>query len=164
MLRKNLEKVEPLGAEVIAPSHGPVYGRPQFIFDAYRDWVDGPPHNLVLIPFVTMHGSTKVMVDRLDGALVERGVKVERLDLQGLDLGRLATRAGRRRHHRGRGSHGDHPAAPAHGVGAAPGQRAEAEGPVLLGHGHLRLGDQGAWSAWSRSPQVSRRSSSSRWW
>ena len=67
MLRKNLDKVEPLGAELIAPSHGPVYGRPQFIFDAYRDWMDGPPHNLVLMPFVTMHGSTKVMVDRLDG-------------------------------------------------------------------------------------------------
>jgi flavorubredoxin len=90
MLRKNLEKVEPLGAEVIGPSHGPMYGRPQFIFDAYREWIDGPPHNIVLIPFVSMHGSTKAMVDRLDGALVDRGIKVERLDLQGLDLGRFA--------------------------------------------------------------------------
>ena len=90
MLKKNLEKVEPLGAEIIGPSHGPMYGRPQFIFEAYREWIDGPPHNLVLIPFVTMHGSTKVMVDRLDGALVDRGIKVERLDLQGLDLGRFA--------------------------------------------------------------------------
>ena len=91
MVRKDLDKVEPLGAELIAPSHGPVYGRPQFIFDAYRDWVDGPPHNLVAVPFVTMHGSTAKMVDRLVGALVERGVKAERLDLQGVDLGRLAT-------------------------------------------------------------------------
>jgi flavorubredoxin len=38
-----------------------------------------------------MHGSTKVMVDRLAGGLIDRGVKVEKLDLQGLDLGRLAT-------------------------------------------------------------------------
>ena len=91
MVRKDLDKVEPLGAELIGPSHGPVYGRPQSIFDAYRDWVDGPPHNLVVVPFVTMHGSTTVMVDRLTGALVERGVKVERVDLQGVDLGRLAT-------------------------------------------------------------------------
>jgi flavorubredoxin len=91
MLRKDLDKVEPLGAKLIAPSHGPAYGRPQFIFDAHRDWVDGPPHNLVVVPFVTMHGSTAVMVDRLTGALIDRGVKVERLDLQGLDLGRLCT-------------------------------------------------------------------------
>jgi flavorubredoxin len=91
MLRKDLDKVEPLGAELIAPSHGPVYGRAQFIFDAYHDWADGPPHNLVVIPFVTMHGSTVVMVDRLTDALVARGVKVERVDLLGVDLGRLAT-------------------------------------------------------------------------
>ncbi len=91
MLKKNLDKIEPLGAELIAPSHGPVYAHPQYIIDAHRDWVDGPPHNLVLIPFVTMHGSTTIMVDRLTAALTERGVKVERLDLQGVDLGRLAT-------------------------------------------------------------------------
>jgi len=91
MLKKNLDKVEPLGAQLVAPSHGPVCGRPQFIIDAYRDWVEGPPHNLVLIPFVTMHGSTALLVDRLTGALIERGVKVERVDLQGVDLGKLAT-------------------------------------------------------------------------
>ncbi len=91
MLKKNLDKVEPLGAQLIGPSHGPAYGRPQFIIDAYRDWVEAPPHNLVLIPFVTMHGSTAVMVDRLTGALIDRGVKVERMNLQGADLGKLAT-------------------------------------------------------------------------
>ena len=91
ILKKDLEKVEPLGAELIAPSHGPVYGRPGLILDAYREWIDGPPHNLAVIPYVTMHGSTKMMVDRLAGGLIDRGVKVEKLDLQGLDLGRLAT-------------------------------------------------------------------------
>jgi flavorubredoxin len=91
MILKNLDKVEPLGAQLIGPSHGPVYRRPQFIIDAYRDWVAGPPHNLVLVPFVTMHGSTAILVDRLVGALIDRGVGVERVDLQGVDLGRLAT-------------------------------------------------------------------------
>ena len=91
MLKKNLDRVEPLGAQLIGPSHGPAYPRPQFIIDAYRDWVDGPPRNLVLIPFVTMHGSTALLVDRLTGALIDRGVKVERVDLQGVDLGKLAT-------------------------------------------------------------------------
>lgn len=89
-VRKNLDKVEPLGLEVIAPSHGPLYGRPRFILEAYREWVDGPPHNLVVIPYVTMHGSTLALVERLTGALIERGVKVERFDLSSVDLGRLA--------------------------------------------------------------------------
>jgi flavorubredoxin len=91
MLKKDLDKVEPLGAVFVAPSHGPLYARPPFIFAAYRDWVEGPPHNQVVIPFVTMHGSTALMVERLTGALIDRGVKVERVDLQGVDLGRLAT-------------------------------------------------------------------------
>jgi flavorubredoxin len=91
MLKKNLDRVEPLSAELIAPSHGPIYKRPQFIIEAYRDWVEGPPRNLVLIPFVTMHGSTALLVERLTGALIDRGVGVERVDLQGVDLGRLAT-------------------------------------------------------------------------
>ena len=89
-VRKNLDKVAPLGLEVIAPTHGPLYGRPQLILDAYRDWVDGPPHNLVVIPYVTMHGSTLALVERLTAALTERGVKVERFDLSSIDLGRLA--------------------------------------------------------------------------
>ncbi len=91
MIAKNLDKVEPLDARLIAPSHGPAYPRPRFIIEAYREWVGGPPHNVVLIPHVTMHGSTTIMVDRLTGALIDRGIKVERIDLQDVDLGRLAT-------------------------------------------------------------------------
>jgi flavorubredoxin len=89
-VRKNLEKVAPLDVEVIAPSHGPLHGRPRLIVDAYREWVDGPPRNLVVIPFVTMHGSTLALVERLTGALTERGVSVQRFDLSSVDLGRMA--------------------------------------------------------------------------
>lgn len=87
---KNLEKIRDLDIRIIAPSHGPLYDRPAFILDAYRDWVSGPPKNICVIPFVTMHGSTRVMVDRLTDALVQRGVKVERFDLSVVDLGLLA--------------------------------------------------------------------------
>jgi flavorubredoxin len=89
-VRKNLDEIAPLDLDVVAPSHGPLYERPRLILDAYREWVDGPPHNLVVIPYVTMHGSTLALVERLTGALIERGVKVERFDLSGVDLGRLA--------------------------------------------------------------------------
>jgi flavorubredoxin len=88
---RNLEKVGRLDVAFIAPSHGPVYARPSLIIEAYKDWATGPPHNLVVIPHVTMHGSTEVLVERLTRALVEHGVKVERFDLVGLDVGDLAT-------------------------------------------------------------------------
>ena len=53
--------------------------------------MDGPPRNLVVIPYVTMHGSTLALVERLTGgAGGGRGVRVERFDLSSVDLGRLA--------------------------------------------------------------------------
>ncbi|NLG65660.1 MAG: FprA family A-type flavoprotein [Actinobacteria bacterium] len=91
VVSRNLARVETLEPAIIAPSHGPVYGRPALILDAYHDWVDGPPHNVAVIPYVTMHGSTRILVDRLTAALAQEGVRVERFDLVDVDLGRLAT-------------------------------------------------------------------------
>ncbi|MBW2035161.1 MAG: FprA family A-type flavoprotein [Deltaproteobacteria bacterium] len=76
--------------EMIAPSHGQIYPRPSFIIDAYRDWILGPPRNTVVLPYVSMHESTKQMVDYFVSALVERGVRVEQFNLEVTDIGKLA--------------------------------------------------------------------------
>jgi flavorubredoxin len=75
---------------MIAPSHGQIYDRPSWIMDAYRDWILGPPRNTVVLPYVSMHGSTKRMVDHLTSALVEKGVRVELFNLVVTDIGKLA--------------------------------------------------------------------------
>ncbi|MHC4601225.1 MAG: FprA family A-type flavoprotein [Planctomycetota bacterium] len=90
IIEKNLEKLKPYDIAMIAPSHGPVYDKPQFIFDAYCEWVSGEPKNLVALPFVSMHGSTQRMVDYLVSALSERGVGVQRYNMADSDLGKLA--------------------------------------------------------------------------
>jgi flavorubredoxin len=90
VIAHHLEKLADYKIELIAPSHGPIYQRPEFILAAYRDWVAGPPKNLAVIPYVSMWGSTKRMVEHLVGALAERGVKVERFDLASADIGKLA--------------------------------------------------------------------------
>ena len=87
---KNLDKVSALDVDVIAPSHGPIYDNPQFIIDAYRDWVSGEPKNLVVIPYISMHGSTDKMVAHLVAALADRGVRVQQFELTVTDLGKLA--------------------------------------------------------------------------
>jgi len=87
---KNLDKLAGTQIDMICPSHGPVYKDPTFIMDAYREWAGGPPRNKVVIPFVSMHGSTLKMVDRLTAALADRGVNVERFDLTTSDLGEIA--------------------------------------------------------------------------
>ena len=90
IIGKNLKKLEDYKIDMIAPSHGPIFDKPDFIIDAYKDWVLGEPKNTVLIPYISMHGSTKKMVDRLVDELVGRGVNVEQFELTHVDLGILA--------------------------------------------------------------------------
>jgi flavorubredoxin len=90
MVQKNLEKVRSHEVRVIAPSHGPLHSEPDFILDAYADWASGTPKNSVVVPYISMHGSTKKMVDVLVASLVERGVRVQQFDLTVTDIGKLA--------------------------------------------------------------------------
>lgn len=91
VIAKNLEKLADLDMDIIAPSHGQIYPRPAFIVDAYKDWVHGVLHNLTVLPYVSMHGSTQAMVDHLVNSLVVKGVRVELFNLVVTDIGKLAT-------------------------------------------------------------------------
>jgi flavorubredoxin len=89
-IQKNIEKVEALKVDMIAPSHGPIYRNPRFIIDAYKDWVSDTPKNVVLVPFVSMHDSTRLLVERLVSDLADRGVRVHQFDLARADIGKIA--------------------------------------------------------------------------
>lgn len=89
-IEKDLEKIKDLDIDIIAPSHGPVYNNPKFILDAYDEWVNAEPKNIVVIPYATMHGSVKKMVEYLQTALVAKGVIVKPFDLSVTDIGELA--------------------------------------------------------------------------
>ncbi|OPX72640.1 MAG: Type A flavoprotein FprA [Methanoregulaceae archaeon PtaB.Bin152] len=89
-IREHMQKIDTLEIAMIAPSHGPVYREPRLILDAYRDWTGGQVKNEVVIPYVSMHGSTEKMVDYLTGALIERGIRVLPFNLVVTDIGELA--------------------------------------------------------------------------
>ena len=89
-IERNLRKLEGYEIELIAPSHGPIYHRPEFILEAYQDWVFGPPKNIVVLPYISMHGSTRRMVEHFVEALIEREVGVRQFDLAATDIGELA--------------------------------------------------------------------------
>ena len=89
-IKKHIERIKELDIEMIAPSHGPIYKNPNFIVDAYSDWVSNKVKNEVIIPFVSMHGSTRRMVDYLVDALVEREMTVKPFNLTETDIGELA--------------------------------------------------------------------------
>lgn len=90
IIKKNLEKIAPYDIEIIAPSHGQIYLQPSFIIDAYKEWIEGPSKNLVVLPYISMHNSTKIMVDYFVASLVEKGVNVEQFNLTVTDIGKLA--------------------------------------------------------------------------
>lgn len=48
------------------------------------------PNNTVVLPYVSMHGSIRQMVDDLVAALVERGVSAEQFNLAVSDIGKVA--------------------------------------------------------------------------
>ena len=89
-IQKDLEKLASYEIEMIAPSHGQIYPRASLIIDAYKDWVLGALRNKVVLPYVTMHESTRQMVDYLVSALAEKGVGVEQFNLAVTDIGKLA--------------------------------------------------------------------------
>jgi len=90
IIQRNLDKVEAYDLGLIAPSHGPMYDQPRFILDAYRDWVSPKPKNEVVLPYISMHGSTGKMVEYLVSALAEKGVRVHQFNLAVTDIGKLA--------------------------------------------------------------------------
>ncbi|MFH2043977.1 MAG: FprA family A-type flavoprotein [Pseudomonadota bacterium] len=90
IIKNNIEKLKGYDIQMIAPSHGQIYDQPAWIIDAYREWILGTPKNTVVLPYVSMHTSTKIMVDHLLSSLVSKGVRVELFNLTVTDIGKLA--------------------------------------------------------------------------
>lgn len=90
VIQKNLEKVEKHKIDLIAPSHGPLYDKPEFILQAYKDWISENPKNIVVIPYISMHGSTEKMVSYLVRSLAEKGIEAYKFNLTVTDIGKLA--------------------------------------------------------------------------
>jgi flavorubredoxin len=89
-IEKHLEKLKSYKMDIIAPSHGPLHNKPSFITEAYQSWVSGSLKNIVVLPYISMHGSTQEMVDYFVGALVDKGVTVKQFDLAATDIVNLA--------------------------------------------------------------------------
>lgn len=90
IIRKNIEKLKNFKIDIIAPSHGPIYNNSKFIIEAYKDWTSDKTKNEVIIPYISMHGSTQAMVEHLVEALIKRGVTVKPLNLTYTEMGEFA--------------------------------------------------------------------------
>lgn len=89
-IQKHLKRIGALEINMIAPSHGPIWDQPQTILKAYAEWVSDRVSNLVVLPYISMHGSTEMMVKHLVAALAQRGIKVQPFELSTTDVGKFA--------------------------------------------------------------------------
>ena len=90
MCKKYLQTIKDMNVDMILPSHGPVYKNPKFILDLYTDWTSDLGKNLVILPYVSMYGSTKEMIDYLSDELNKKGIETLKHDIIRDDLGDLA--------------------------------------------------------------------------
>jgi len=89
-IKKHMEKLKNYEMKIIAPSHGPVHNKPEFILNAYRDWISDQVKNEVIIPYVSMHGSVEKMVAHFVDSLMKRNITVKPFNLTKTDIGELA--------------------------------------------------------------------------
>jgi flavorubredoxin len=89
-IQSHLNRLKDYAIDLIAPSHGPIYNKPEFITQAYTNWVFAEPGNIVVLPYISMHGSTRKMVRYFVSALAQKGVTVKQFDLAAADIGKLA--------------------------------------------------------------------------
>jgi flavorubredoxin len=88
--KKGLEKTAGLDIAMIAPSHGPVYRKPDIILNAYRSWVSGQTARKAIIVYISMWGATELMAGAISEALERDGVTTKLYNLTNYDMGLLA--------------------------------------------------------------------------
>ena len=87
--KKYTQMVKSMDVEIIMPSHGPVYDKPEFILNLYDLWTSDKVENKVVIPYVSMYESTKMLVDELATHLRAKNIDVKLFDLVNCDEGEL---------------------------------------------------------------------------
>ena len=87
--KKYTQMVKGIDVEIIMPSHGPVYDKPEFILNLYDLWTSDKVENKVVIPYVSMYESTKMLVDELATHLRAKNIDVKLFDLVNCDEGEL---------------------------------------------------------------------------
>jgi flavorubredoxin len=80
-IAKYTAQTKALQPKLIAPAHGPVWYNPDMILSRYEKWTSDGVKKMVAIPYVSMHDSTRAMVEHLAAKLSEQGLSVVCRDL-----------------------------------------------------------------------------------
>ena len=87
---KYVKMIREMNVDMILPSHGPIHKNPDYILKLYEKWTSDTCENTVLIPYISMYNSTKMMVDYMTEKLEAKGIRVVPFNVRKEDLGDLA--------------------------------------------------------------------------
>lgn len=90
-VKKYTERLSAMAIDLIAPSHGPIYRRPEFILSCYRDWSGDATRPQIIIPYLSMYDSTTRLVSHLIDRLMEKELSVQPFNVVDLDSGRFSS-------------------------------------------------------------------------
>jgi flavorubredoxin len=90
IIKNNFPKLDKYQIDMIAPSHGPIYPKPELIMNSYKEWTSDTVKNEVIVAYVSMHQSTQTMVDYFVNALTNLGITVKQFNIPHSDIGKLA--------------------------------------------------------------------------
>lgn len=88
--KRALDKLEGYEVNTIAPSHGVIYRNPEKILAAHRSWTSSEVAEKVLIPYISMWGSTAEMVEVLTETIASAGVEAVPFEVSSQSLNTLA--------------------------------------------------------------------------
>ena len=89
-IQKHINMLKNYDIQFIAPTHGQLYDKPEFILEQYEEWISDKVENKVLIPYISMHGSVEKMVNYLTEKLTELEVTVIPFNMSVTDIGEFA--------------------------------------------------------------------------
>ncbi len=90
-VKKHLATVKSLNPKMIAPAHGPIYQKPEFVIDLYEKWTSDEKQKRIVLLGVTMYGSTQKMIDYVIPKFKEKGFEVAYHDAVTLDVSEFSS-------------------------------------------------------------------------
>ena len=85
-----LDKLENYEINTIAPSHGVIHRDPEEIISAHRSWTNGEVKEKILIPYISMWGSTAEMIKTLRETIAAAGIDAVPFEVSSQNLNTLA--------------------------------------------------------------------------
>lgn len=85
-----LEKISGLDIDMIAPSHGPIYRKPERILSMYRIWTAGQTQEKAILVYASMWGATERMIKAMAETLMSEGIQISYFNLLNADIGDIA--------------------------------------------------------------------------